>query len=97
MEKITTTICKTVIGVAVILAWTYIFISLVIIGPGIWGVLWMLFTTICLIVWISKTIKTKKYKSLYNTVNELEKRIADLEKEQMVNRVLQESEGKKKD
>ncbi len=97
MEKITTTICKTVIGVAVILAWTYIFISLVIIGPGIWGVLWMLFTTICLIVWISKTMRTKKYKSLYNTVNELEKRIADLEKEQMVNRVLRESEGKKKD
>ncbi len=42
-------------------------------------------------------MRTKKYKSLYNTVNELEKRIADLEKEQMVNRVLRESEGKKKD
>ncbi len=73
------------------------YMSLVIIGPGIWGVLWMLFTTICLIVWISKTMKTKKYKKLYNTVNELEKRIADLEKKQMVNRVLRESEGKKKD
>ncbi len=97
MEKIINTICKAVISVTAIVAWTYIFMSLVIIGPGIWGVLWMLFTAICLIVWISKTIKTKKYKSLYNTVNELEKRIADLEKEQMVNRVLRESEGKKKD
>ncbi len=40
-------------------------------------------------------IKMSKQES--EKIAELEKRIADLEKEQMVNRVLRESEGKKKD
>ncbi len=49
---------------------------------------------ICIGLYITKT---GKYMTLCNKITELEKRIADLEKEQMVNKVLRESEGKKKD
>ncbi len=94
MENIITTICKTVIGVAAIIAWTFTFIFLIMIGLGIWGLLWMLFTAICLIVLIPKTMQTKKYKNLCNTINEHEKRLSDIEREQMVNKVMRENEKK---
>ncbi len=58
---------------------------------GAWP-LAIIYLTIFIVLTAIKTSKKESEK-----IAELEKRIADIEREQMINRVLRESEGKKKD
>lgn len=71
-----TQICKTIISIVLIIAWVFIFCFLLLMGPPIWGVLLLILTTICLITYFRKSNKNSNKK-----IDELEKRIENLEKD----------------
>ena len=88
-------ICKTIICLALIIVWAYIFITLIIIGPPIWAILLLIVTTIC----ISKFFKSTKYKKLDAKIDELDSEVQKLRAEladQTVRRAMDKAESREK-
>lgn len=95
-QSIVAQICKTIICIAIIITWAYIFGLLAIIGPPIWGVLLLIATTICLITYFSNS---KKYKNLNRRMKELEEENKKLRQElaeQAVRHAMDKAEGREK-
>ena len=76
MNEKTVVICKSITFTISFAIWSYLLVTLILIGPPIWGVLQILLSTILGLIYI---VKTKKNKKLITKIDNLEKRIKILE------------------
>ena len=76
MNEKTIVICKSITFTISFAIWSYLLVTLILIGPPIWGVLQILLSTILGLIYI---VKTKKNKKLITKIDNLEKRIKILE------------------
>lgn len=76
MNEKTAIICKSITFIVSFAIWAYLLISLILIGPPIWGMLQILLSTIGGIIYL---LRSKKNKKLIKRIEDLEKRIELLE------------------